>query len=153
MRRRFLFVCCGLVALAPFGCSKGGSGVNLAPVKGTVTMGGKPVEGAVVSFNMESAPRVAVGETDANGNYSLMMFDKDDGAVVGQNVVTITGAEVAAAPPTSSDEYAKVMGIGGTAPPKTTKTVIPSKYADLKKALLKVNVKVGPNVHDFKLQE
>ena len=115
-------------------------------------MGGKPVEGAVVSFNIDGAPRAAVGETDAAGNYTLTMFDKDDGAGIGQNLVLIAGAETPAAP-TNVDDYAKAMGIGGTAAPKITKTFVPAKYADAKKALLKVNVTAGANVHDFKLQE
>ena len=33
------------------------------------------------------------------------------------------------------------------------KMVVPPKYADTKKALLKVNVRAGSNVHDFKLEE
>ncbi len=51
--------------------------------------------------------------------------------------------------PTTSDEYAKSIGIGE----KATKTSVPSKYADAKKALLKVNVTAGAYLHDFKLQE
>jgi len=151
MRRRFLIVCT-VITLIPLGCSGGAGKIKLAPVKGKVTMGDKPVEGAVVTFNMDGAPRAAVGETDAEGNYRLTMFDKDDGAVIGQNVVLITNAE-APVTPTSPEDYGKAMGIGGAAPPKTTKSFVPAKYADAKKALLKVNVKEGANVHDFKLQE
>lgn len=151
MRLSILIVCM-MISFFQLGCSGGAGNIKLAPVKGQVTMGGKPVEGAVVTFNLEGAPRAAVGETDAEGKYSLMMFDKDDGAALGQNVVLITGAE-AAVTPTNSDDYAKAMGIGGKAPPKATKTFVPVKYSDAKKALLKVNVTAGANVHDFKLQE
>ena len=153
-------VCVGFTLLMclSLACSKSGGGaVKLGQVKGKVTFLGKPVEGAIVSFNAEGAPRFAVGETDVEGNYRLSMFDKNDGAVVGQNTVTITGA-AASEPvtPTGADDYGKAMGIGaGNAPkiPQNAKVSIPAKYADLKRGLLKVNVQDGANEHDFKLQE
>ncbi len=157
MKHRCLCVFLAFMVCFSVACSKGGGSVKLAPVKGKITFLGKPVAGAIVSFHVEGAPRISVGETDAEGNYRLSMFDKDDGAVVGQNTVTISGsAESEPVTPTNAEDYGKVMGIGaGNTPkdPKNTKASVPSKYADLKRGLLKVNVIDGPNEHDFKLQE
>lgn len=158
MKQQLTWICFACLTCLAVACSKGGGSVKLAQVTGTVTFMGKPVEGAVVSFNAEGSPRVAVGETDVGGKYSLSMFDKDDGAMVGQNVVTITGAPGSEpVAPVNAEDYGKAMGIGpGNAPKdvKNAKVSIPAKYADLKKGLLKVNVTEGAaNQHDFKLQD
>ena len=143
---------CGLVALALIGWSGNDVKVNLAPVKGQVTYGDKPVAGAMVTFTFEGAPRLAVGETDSDGNYQLTMFEKNDGAVVGQNTVTVSSSAVAGSTPATSEEYEKLMGIGKNPPPKADgPTAIPAKYADPKKSPFKVNVSTGQNQHDFKL--
>ncbi len=149
-----MFVVCVALAWIPLGCSGSGSTIALAPVKGKVTLGDKPVAGVTVSFMTEKAPRFAVGETDAEGNYQLTMFDKNDGAAIGQNVVTITSSSPPGPPPTNAEEYSKTMGLGANSSSKATpKVIIPEKYADAKRGLLKVIVKAGVNEHNFKLQE
>lgn len=149
-----MFVVCIALAWIPFGCSESGSTIALAPVKGKVTLGDKPVAGVTVSFMAENAPRFAVGETDAEGNYQLTMFEKNDGAAIGPNVVTITSSVPAGPPPTNAEEYSKTMGLGANSSSKPTpKVVVPEKYADAKRGLLKVVVKAGANEHSFKLQE
>ena len=153
MSQREVFVACVAMALIPLGCSGGGDTIKLAPVTGKVTLHDKPVEGAVVSFIAEGAPRVAVGETDAEGNYQLTMFDKNDGAAIGQNVVTISSPSDPAPLATNAEEYSKTMGIGAGNVAKVPKVVLPTKYADAKRGLLTVNVKEGANEHSFKLQE
>ncbi|MFM9963886.1 MAG: hypothetical protein ACKV2Q_22015 [Planctomycetaceae bacterium] len=153
MRQRHLFVVCVALSWIPLGCSGDGSNITLAPVKGKVTLGDKPVAGVTVSFMADNAPRFAVGETDAEGNYQLTMFDENDGAAVGPNVVTITSSTPPGPPPTNAEEYSKVMGFGKDASSKPQKVVIPEKYADAKRGLLKVIVKPGANEHSFKLKE
>lgn len=152
MSQRHVLVVCVALAGIPLGCSGDGSNVPLAPVKGKVMLGDKPVAGVTVSFMAESAPRFAVGETDAEGNYQLTMFEENDGAAIGPNVVTITSSTPPGPPPTNAEEYSKVMGLG-TDKPKTQKVIIPEKYADPKRGLLKVIVKAGANEHSFKLKE
>jgi hypothetical protein len=90
----------GLVAAALFaGCSRGG---KIVPVSGRVTLAGKPVGGAVISFQPlgEDGEKVAIigstGKTDADGRFTLRRIEPDaPGAAPGKHVVTITTARVA----------------------------------------------------------
>ena len=71
---------------------------DYVPVSGRVTQSGKPVEGAVVTFQPAGsrnapAPEAAgsVGRTDAEGRYWLRMISPDKpGAAVGEHAVTIS---------------------------------------------------------------
>ena len=67
----------------------------VAPVKGTVTYEGKPVEGASVAFWTDGAPRAALGVTNAQGEFQLTTFESGDGAVPGEHTVTVTKTSVA----------------------------------------------------------
>lgn len=68
---------------------------DLAKVKGRVTLGGEPLEGAIVQFQPTfEGGSSSAGCTDAKGRYQLMYtFDKS-GAMVGEHVVTIRTADV-----------------------------------------------------------
>ena len=56
---------------------------------GTVTLDGKPIEGATVSFYPDGTNKPANGETDASGQYQMSSFNKNDGATVGSFRVTV----------------------------------------------------------------
>jgi len=78
-----------MVALL-IGC--GGSGPKLAPVKGIVTLNGKPLEGAVVSFQPDSANKDGLpGEdvTGPQGNYKVTTKGRS-GLVPGKYHVVVT---------------------------------------------------------------
>jgi len=80
-------VLCLLVA----GC---GSKNDLAKVKGTVTLNGQPLEGAIVEFRpatAEGSPSAA--QTDAKGRYELMYTFTTAGAMPGEHVVSIRTAD------------------------------------------------------------
>ncbi len=74
---------------AGVGCSTGPSLPKVVPVKGTVTFRGKPLADARVSFYAKGSPAPATGETDADGKFELTSFKKGDGAVPGENKVTV----------------------------------------------------------------
>lgn len=81
------------------GCRKSPDGV--APVSGRVTLNGKPLAGATITFQPvvigPSLPTVAgsVGHTDADGNFTMRLTEPDGpGAAVGKHVVTITTASM-----------------------------------------------------------
>lgn len=128
-----------LMILPVLGC--GGAGGAPAPptipVTGTVMYKGSPVEGATVTFYHDKAPRGASGVTDKDGKYSLMMFEPNDGAVAGENIITVTkGSAPAAAPvtsggPPSPEELAKKMAEmkGGDSRKKKDGGELPAKYA------------------------
>jgi len=73
MMRTLLFSFAPLFALACIvGCGGSTSTVATVPVTGTVTLDGKPVEGAAVSFAPKTKGcRAAFGRTDASGKFKL----------------------------------------------------------------------------------
>lgn len=90
-------------AVATVGCHS-----EVVPVSGRVTLNGKPLAGAVVTFQPRGnskEPRPAgtgsIGHTDEQGRFSLRMVEPNKpGAVVGDHTVTIaTNTE---APPTAT---------------------------------------------------
>jgi hypothetical protein len=108
MRASFLLV----VLLPPLaGC--GSDPYKVAPVSGTVSVNGKPLANASVTFapvavagTMEPGPSSA-GTTDANGRYTLALIGKSGkGAVVGKHKVRISIREDA---DPSNDDPVKVQ--------------------------------------------
>ena len=69
------------------GCN---SSPSIVPVKGTVLLNGKPLEGAAVLFQPKADERPAVGITDKLGTFHLTTRRQGDGAHVGLNKVSIT---------------------------------------------------------------
>ncbi|MEQ8849952.1 hypothetical protein [Botrimarina sp.] len=92
---RCVFAAVVLVAIAAcVGC-----GPEVGPVSGVVTLDGKPVPEAKVQFmplpqpdHPEVTKMVGLGKTDADGRYSLTIFEGPEGAVVGENRVWISTA-------------------------------------------------------------
>lgn len=79
-----------------------GSGSDLATVEGTVTLDGKPVKGASVSFEpvgkspSDNVGGGSYGVTDEQGHYKLKtVLDDSDGAAVGEHRVKISIATAA----------------------------------------------------------
>ncbi|MBX3443795.1 MAG: carboxypeptidase regulatory-like domain-containing protein [Planctomyces sp.] len=94
---------CLILCVAAAGCSnKVADRPNTVPVSGTVVYKNEPVVGATVSFWAPKAGRAAEGVTDAEGKFKLSMFDFNDGAVPGENKVTVAKADAATAVNTSS---------------------------------------------------
>jgi hypothetical protein len=78
------------IVLAATGC---GSPKTAPEVSGTVTMGGKPLAGVIVTFYPVTEGRdglpYARGTTDGAGHYTLTLPDGKPGAVVGQSRVVV----------------------------------------------------------------
>jgi hypothetical protein len=86
--------CLAVVALVAVGC---GTSVKIVPVSGAVTLDGKPLANAHVSFQPEAAQGIqtagagSYGTTDLSGAYSLRVTGTDQaGAVVGTHRVAIS---------------------------------------------------------------
>lgn len=93
MRTPILIASCLLWTVLP-GC--GGNDVELVPVSGTVTLDGKPLEGATVTFQPISDEREAptsFGKTDEQGHFTLTTAGDETGAIVGKHLVKITKSE------------------------------------------------------------
>ena len=118
------------------GC--GSSGPTLGTVTGTVTLDGKPVSRALVTFiSKESDGTSSFGKTDTIGKYRLEFTTERLGAMLGDHDVVIVTK------PVSADEAPDT----GTAV-KTEFVAIPKHYA---RGALTAEVKSGSNVCDFAL--
>ena len=92
-------IAAGTFALAALvsGCAK--KLPEVVPVEGTVTLNGKPLPQASVTFmpmlDSFGAESNSMAETDDEGHFVLTcMHDKQPGAVVGQHVVLVTEGQM-----------------------------------------------------------
>jgi hypothetical protein len=113
-------VVCALLA-AP-GCGSR----QFVPVSGKVTLNGKPLANALVSFNrippegsIESGPS-AVGTTGQNGEFTLRVSLKQAGALVGKHRVAITAMSSQVDP----ESDAPVAPGGGP------RNILPARYSE-----------------------
>jgi hypothetical protein len=136
------------------GCGGGVPVPKTTPTSGTVMYNGQPVQGATVSFWAENAPRAATGVTDAQGQFTLSMFKANDGAIVGENKITVskvTGAPVSTASPEQAlnDPTAaakSMMEARGGARQQGPKSEVPAKYGSVTSTTLKETItEAGPN--------
>jgi len=121
-----------------FGSGCGQNGPQLGVVTGTVTLDGKSVPGALVTFiSKEADGSSSYGKTDSNGKYKLEFSTERFGAMLGNHEVVITTKRMSAdeAPDTGTAE-------------KTEFVAIPKHYA---RGALTAEVKSGSNVCDFAL--
>jgi hypothetical protein len=147
------------------GCGGGSGHPKTYPVTGSVKHNGKPVEGAVVTFQLAEGKGNAIGSTDAKGEYTLSTFVPADGAVPGQYRVAIS--KFTTPPPekqgltpgviTSGDlpaDYAPPSEKDGSAGASTgPKNLLPAKYANDQTSALRATVsESGPNKFDFDLK-
>jgi hypothetical protein len=82
-----------LAAVIPAGCA----GKGVTPVRGVLTLDGKPVAGATVLFmpEGEEGGRPASGFTLPDGTFQLTTFKTDDGALAGTYRVLVQKTEAA----------------------------------------------------------
>lgn len=125
-----LLLICTMLGLGTWGCAPSSSNTpELSPVSGVVTLNGKPVTNASVTFE-SAGGQFAFGSTDAEGRYELLFRDGVKGAEVGQNTVRI-----------------ETVLDGPPAP--NYRDPIPAKYN--KASQLKVEVTPDNHTHDFAL--
>jgi len=137
-----------------------GCGSRLPPtaaVSGTLTLAGKPLAGAAVSFVNDAAPRFAIGTTDASGRYTLTTFAAGDGAVLGEHRVVVLPSPRAVGPiardPTAlptEEDYKRLEELRKK--PAVTASVPAKVYAAVDTTPLRAEVKRGGNTFDFDLK-
>jgi hypothetical protein len=149
-----LFVIVGIVLTS---CSNS-SGPPTYPVTGTVTLQGKPVTGAVVTF----VPTAEKGEaasaiTDSEGKYALTTWQAGDGARPGEYRVKVSKQEQAAVDPAklvqnlSIEEEQKIY-VEKTKAPPPAKRLIPSKFENEQTSGLIHKVEEKPTTFDIKIE-
>ena len=116
-------------------------------VKGIVTLDGKPVPGATVTFTPVDEGRVASGRTDDDGSFRLTTFATDDGALPGtyKVVVMVQDADdklVGRSPGTFTEEEKRESRMTMTpkgkkmAALKKPRSTLPKIYSDVKQTPL-----------------
>ena len=134
-------------------------------VQGVVTLDGKPVPGATVTFtpvdNKVGAP--ATGMTDEQGNYTLTTIgggqtsEPGSGAVPGEYYVGVAKKEMPGSEVTSTDDpnYGKQTStyrVGGGQTAEIT-YIVPKTYENPRESGIKVTVKEGENNLPIKLEK
>ncbi len=134
-------------------------------VAGTVKLGGKPVDGALVTFVPSDGTKSAVGSTNAQGEFKLSTFGPGDGAQPGSYKVTITKTSTPPATATPAlqpgviasgdigDDYAPPTGNeGGKGGSSAPKNLLPAKYAsEATSGLIATVAENDNNTFDFDL--
>lgn len=138
---RIAFAMSLLASLSFFAAGCGGSSSD-APktvaAKGTITVDGRPMGRLSVAF-MPASGKVAMGETDDQGNFTLMTNEPGDGAVVGTYSVSVAPIYESTPPMPGMDGYVK------PGPPPFNK-----KFTDHTKSGLTATVDKEPSKNDFK---
>jgi hypothetical protein len=112
-----------LAYAALIGGGTGCSGSRYVPVAGRVTLNGKPLTAARVSFQPDAAGAVeggmgSVGTTDETGRYELKVIGTADaGAKVGRHVVTVSKTDI----PVKPEDFDKPDA-------RVPKEVLPARY-------------------------
>lgn len=108
---------------------------------------------------------MAIGTTDAGGNYTLTTYEPNDGAVIGSHTVTVKKlADAADAPavpvgPMDRKQMAKAIeqsmrqSAQLARDAEKSRSGLPEKYAHLKTSDLHKEVVDGPNVIDLELTD
>ncbi|MDA1014794.1 MAG: carboxypeptidase-like regulatory domain-containing protein [Planctomycetota bacterium] len=134
-----------LLAVLYSGCG-GSENVDTVPVTGVVTVDGKAIEGATVTFTLaEGSGKAASGTTDDEGKFSLQTYVADDGAAIGKHNVTISKVGGGNSVPSSDpDEMEKAP----------MESPIAEKYGNVETSELTETVtKDGKNHFEFKLSK
>jgi hypothetical protein len=143
--RLFSSLLLAALSLPLTGCGGTATNPNLVPVTGTITLDGKPLAGASVTFvGIGATPgEGATGLTDEAGKYELAHFRAGAGAMPGEYKVVI---------------MKRVMSDGSPIPVGTlsiaelaTRELLPWRFSDYHQTQLKANVaKDGPPI-DFQV--
>ncbi len=110
------------------GC--GSQGREVVDVKGRITVNGSPVEGLQVYFRQPDGPQ-AIGVTDADGTYELLLPGEISGVPPGACAVAIVGRDPKLSAEGLDELNAAAKESESTASVSLAKLpVIPSKYND-----------------------
>jgi hypothetical protein len=102
---RILFPAFVVLLAAVSGC--GQSGPQIAPVHGRVTLDGRPLARADITFQPDGAQRASIGRTDDDGRYELSYKRDEPGAIVGKHTVHVeVSSELVKNPPPIPARYA-----------------------------------------------
>jgi hypothetical protein len=144
-----------ILTLAAVGC---GGRYTPVPVGGTVTLDGKPVEGATVTFHLvgdDAEGRLATGRTDKSGSFRLKTGNEDGArpgeykVVIVKNVLADPKRKIPDFPDTpegrNQRDHFLWKEFGDDQPPY--KNALPDRFGDLKATPLRCKVPGDSPVH------
>ncbi|MCA1686777.1 MAG: hypothetical protein LC745_12580 [Planctomycetia bacterium] len=118
-----------------------------------VTYNGKPVTNGSVMFTPAGGKggetgQGAVGQLESDGSFTLTTFDKGDGALLGEHVVTVEALGVS-----GTDISKSATKPDGTINYVLPKQTIPEKYQGAGTSPLRFTVKEGSNTANLELKD
>jgi hypothetical protein len=119
------------------GCGRGLPTTH--PVRGVVTLDGKPLQGAAVMLIPEAGGRPALGATNARGEFTLTTFRTNDGALPGRHAVTVVLKRKIGGVLAGPDGLSGPIAPGGI----REQWIVPKKYSDPKTSGLSADVRRG----------
>ncbi|MEK6257794.1 MAG: carboxypeptidase-like regulatory domain-containing protein [Planctomycetota bacterium] len=150
MRHRLLFPIALFSVAALLGCSgapRANYGrLNLVDAYGTVTLDGKPLPNAVVTFDAEDG-QFSYGLTDSRGRYKLQIDSVKSGVTPGRKTVRISTSRKILGLNSSEEESG---GGEGASESGRAKELVPDKY--YKKSELTAEVSASNTTFNFELK-
>ena len=117
----------------------------MLPAGGTVTVKGKPLAGAVVTFLPPHGPAVGVGDTDVQGRYTLSCMGREGIPAGGYKVAVSYLVSDQGVPQSSGARSGQVQGPGMLSATEQ----FPPEYSDLGRTKLAVEVTSQGGSFDF----
>jgi hypothetical protein len=143
----FLF----LAILAATGCrSNPPHPPQVVPVSGVVTLDGKPLAGAAITFEPVAGGVFGCGSTNEKGEFTLGTFAETDGALVGVHRISIVPDIISPAAMGQTPGGEEGMDRRGESS-RGAKSRIPEKYASIDTSGLQVDVQKGMPPVTFEL--
>jgi carboxypeptidase family protein len=144
------------VGIVLTGCSNS-SRPPTYPVTGTVTLQGKPVAGAAVTFVPTGEGEAASAITDSEGKYALTTWQAGDGARPGEYRVKVSKQEQQTVNPAkmvknlSIEEEQKIY-VESKKPAPPSRSLIPGKFENEQTSGLIHKVEEKPTTFDIKIE-
>ena len=136
------------------GC--GPSGPEMGQVTGKVTFDGSLVTKGTVQF-WPANGRPSRGSIQEDGTYQLTTFESNDGALVGDHVVTIKSTQLSEAQPEIESTAAEIAHFRqkNVKPIRASRVVwiVPKKYSESDTSPLVANVSSGDNEINFEIEK
>ena len=139
------FFAAAFLCLAFSGCGKSGPGrpkLSELPIKGVVTLDGKPLAGADVVFMADNPPLVLAGKTNDEGSYQLQTAAGGDAKLQGACKVTISRLVKPDGSPLNADETPANVG---------AREQLPGKYSRFDQTTLTAALAPGESTINFPL--
>lgn len=124
--------------------------VDLVSVSGTVTLDGKPLSGAVITFEDPEKGTFSFARTDSSGGYTLQFDSQVDGVIPGKKTVQIsTTRKVLGLKGEEGEEEGESSSEEGETP-KAVEEAVPACYH--KESKITVEVTSSTTTFDFDLK-